>query len=153
MNDDLTYSPPKPGKMPMFGSLHVELPVESLMQSKHIYQGSIAIDTENYRADSIKLEYLANNRMGKRSSFLLTNFDEDSILPMKKLSSFTYEGATISKVDDPNNQPKTSVKTFCTGSKYIGEYNRLGMAGKDIHMESSTTVILIETEIFMGRAC
>ncbi|ERL94934.1 uncharacterized protein LOC109540799 isoform X2 [Dendroctonus ponderosae] len=105
MNDDLTYSPPKPGKMPMFGSLHVELPVESLMQSKHIYQGSIAIDTENYRADSIKLEYLANNRMGKRSSFLLTNFDEDSILPMKKLSSFTYEGATISKVDDPNNQP------------------------------------------------
>ncbi|KAH1021582.1 hypothetical protein HUJ04_011076 [Dendroctonus ponderosae] len=131
MNDDLTYSPPKPGKMPMFGSLHVELPVESLMQSKHIYQGSIAIDTENYRADSIKLEYLANNRMGKRSSFLLTNFDEDSILPMKKLSSFTYEGATISKVDDPNNQPKTSVKTFCTGSKYIGEYNRLGMAGKD----------------------
>lgn len=131
MNDDFTYTPPKAEKMPMFGSLHVESAVEARMQtSKHFFQSSIAIDTDNYPKTSIKLECLANNRSGKRSSFLPANFDANSLLPLKKLSSFTYEGATISKLDYPNNQSKTNVKTFCTGSKYIGEYNRLSIAGK-----------------------
>lgn len=97
------------------------------------YQTHIAND--NCEKDSIELEYLRTREImsrysRKRSSFLPPELSLSPNEPGKR-SAYIYEtGFPHLPRADQSVKTEKKVKKFCTGSKYFGGYNQLGMSGR-----------------------
>ncbi|XP_050307988.1 uncharacterized protein LOC126744569 [Anthonomus grandis grandis] len=116
----------------LFGSLYEqgESSVQRF-QSKQIDMTNVQKSFPNpeITTESIKVDLSSIKNAPKRSSFIPVSFEEsiaDTRMSRKKI--FTYGGATVQNI-----KSEPTVKTYCTGSKYIGEYNQLGFCGKGIY--------------------
>lgn len=93
------------------------------------------ITNGDFEKDSIKLEYWRNREMisrysRKRSSFLPPELSLSPNEPSKR-SAYIYEtGFPHLPITDHSVKSEKKVKKFCTGSKYFGGYNELGMSGR-----------------------
>lgn len=91
----------------------------------------------DFKKDSIKLDYLDRtsreimSRYSKRRcSFLPPELSLSPKEPRKRLSYIYETGFLNLPIADHLVKNDTKMKKFCTGSRYVGRYNQLGMSGR-----------------------
>lgn len=106
---------------PLLSTMNLDSVIPRIQSSKQVFG-----------LGSIKLERLGTGLgkdAGRRSSFLPMDWDEKTpVEKVRKVQHNVYAGATVVQINDPNST--TTVYKYCTGSKYMGEFNQVDMSGK-----------------------
>lgn len=117
----MSYSTPIPTEV-RFGTL---LPDIMGFQGYQTPNGS-----DDFVKDGIQLEFLSRSSRGTMSN---NSRRRSSFLP-PELSLFPKEtrrrSTNIYRSVDNSVKSESKIKNFCTGSKYVGDYNQLGMSGR-----------------------